>query len=70
MARTDTFPLVDRLVPGGLTDFLAVARGEGQSHETIAFRLRSEHDITVSSETVRQWCKRTGADPEPTEGAA
>lgn len=59
MARTDTYPLVDRIVDGGLQAFLAAARSAGESFETIAFRLRSEHDITVSAETVRKWCDRT-----------
>lgn len=59
MAPTDTFPLVDRLIPGGLAPWLTSARADGDSYETIAFRLRSEHDITVSSETVRSWVLRT-----------
>ncbi len=67
MPATDTFPLIDRLVPGGLAGFLAAARAAGESHETIAFRLRSEHDIPVSSETVRKWCQRT---EEPSEKAS
>lgn len=71
MGRRDTFPLVDRLVPGGLAAFLAAARAEPKrSHEDIAFDLATEHDIKVSAETVRRWCQRTGADPAPSEGAA
>lgn len=70
MARTDSFPLVDRLVPGGLVAFLEAARRAGESHETIAFRLRSEHEITVSSETVRRWCDRPSREPVPSEGGA
>lgn len=70
VARRDTFPLVDRLVPGGLAAFLAAARADDESHETIAFRLRTEHDLEVSGETVRKWCRRTGADRSPAEGAA
>ena len=69
MARTDTFPLVDRLVPGGLTEYLTAAKAEGHSAETIAYRLRTEHDITVSAETARKWCIRVGA-VEPTEAAS
>lgn len=60
MAATDTYPLVDRLVEGGLPAFLNAAREAGDSHETIAFRLRAEHDITVSIETVRKWVLRAG----------
>lgn len=58
MPATDTYPLVDRIVTGGLPAFLTEAREAGESHETIAYRLRSEHDITVSAETVRKWCAR------------
>lgn len=61
MAATDTFPLVDRLIPGGLPKFLLEARAAGESFETIAFRLRSEHDVTVGSETVRRWFPRAEA---------
>ena len=72
MGRRDTFPLVDRLVPGGLAGFLHAARhpNEKRSHEDIAIELLTEHDIKVSAETVRRWCRRVGADPSPTEGAA
>ena len=68
MAQRDSFPLVDRLVPGGLTDFLHAARPD-QSFEDIAFTLRTEHDIEVSTETVRKWAKRVGA-PEKNGAAA
>lgn len=71
MGRRDTFPLVDRLVPGGLEEFLNSRRAEPKrSHEDIAFELASEHDIKVSTETVRRWCRRVGADPSPTDGEA
>jgi intein-encoded DNA endonuclease-like protein len=62
MPPTDTFPLADRLVPGGLTAYLAAARDAGDSYETIAYRLRSEHDITVSAETARKWCNRSESE--------
>lgn len=58
MAATDTFPLVDRIIPGGLPKFLTEARAAGDSFETIAYRLRSEHDVTVGADTVRRWCTR------------
>ena len=70
MARNDSFPLIDRLVPDGLATYLTAARKAKDSHETIAFRLRNEHDIKVSAETVRKWCRRTGADPSPTTEVA
>lgn len=57
MPPTDTFAIYDRLVPGGLEAFLTAARSEGQSVRQIAARLLAEHDVNVSSETVRTWCK-------------
>jgi hypothetical protein len=68
MAATDTYPLINRLVPGGLDAYLTAARGGGDSHETIAYRLRSEHAIEVSAETVRKWCLRLS--PTPSEKAS
>lgn len=58
MAATDTYPLINRIVPGGLDAFLSGARAEGLSHEQIAYRLRSQHDIEISAETIRKWCQR------------
>lgn len=62
MAPTDTFQLVYRIVPGGLSAFLETARDDGQSYRTIAARLLSEHEVDVTSETIRQWCGRPKAD--------
>ena len=62
VARNDTFPLIDRLVPGGLKEFLSKAREAGDSCEAIAYSLRHDHDIAVSTETVRKWCHRVGAE--------
>lgn len=56
MAPTDTSKLVDRLIPGGLAAYLTEARENGQTFADIAFRLRTEHDIEVTQETVRRWC--------------
>lgn len=72
MGRRDTFPLVDRLVPGGLTDYLRAARRDEpkRSHEGIAFELATEHDIKVSAETVRRWCQRVEADPSTDSAGA
>lgn len=68
MAATDTFPLIDRIVPGGLARYLIAARAEKDSYESIAYRLRHEHEIVVSAETVRKWCQRV--DAEPSEAAS
>lgn len=56
MAPTDTRALIDRLIPGGLDAFLTSARSNGETFGDIAFRLRAEHDIKVTQETVRRWC--------------
>lgn len=56
MAPTDTSKLVDRIIPGGLSDYLTTARDSGETYANIAFRLRTEHDIEVTQETVRRWC--------------
>lgn len=56
MAPTDTSHLVDRIIPGGLDAFLAAARADGQTFANITFRLRTEHEIEVTQETVRRWC--------------
>ena len=65
MPAPDLYPLVDRLVPGGLPAFLAAAEAEGQSSEAIARSLHSQYEVTVSGETVRRWRKRA-ADALPT----
>ena len=57
MAPTDTSKLVDRIIPGGLSPYLAAARSAGETYATITFRLRIEHDIEVTQETVRRWCQ-------------
>lgn len=56
MAPTDTSKLVDRLIPGGLSAYLTEARSNGETFADITYRLRSEHDVTVTQETVRRWC--------------
>lgn len=56
MAPTDTSKLVDRIIPGGLAAYLTDARAAGETFADIAYRLRSEHDVVVTQETVRRWC--------------
>lgn len=58
MASTDLYPLVDRIVPGGLGPFLSAARAAGDSFETIARRLATDHEVSVSGDTVRRWSAR------------
>jgi hypothetical protein len=58
MPPTDTYPLVDRIIPGGLAAWLEDAKSDGQSPAEMARRLHSEHDLVVSQDTVRRWCTR------------
>lgn len=53
-------PLVDRLIPGGLEQYLREARERGESFQTIATRLQSEHDIPTTHQTVSAWCTTYG----------
>lgn len=67
MARTPLLrELVDRAVPGGLTDFLQSRRDAGDSYATIARALHADHAIAITAETVRVWCN----DLDVTAGAS
>lgn len=57
MARTSTFPLVDRILDGQLRQRLNEWRSAGDSFETMAFRLR-DLGFAVSASTVRRWCEQ------------
>ena len=56
MARTSTYPLHDRALDGKLTPLLSELRKSGMSYEDITYKLRSEHDMSVTRSTVRRWC--------------
>lgn len=60
MAPTDTFRLVDRIIPGGLHAFLSTARDNDETFAQMSYRLRAEHDVEVTQETVRRWCVALG----------
>lgn len=47
--------LLDRLLDGGLAEYLGQRRAQGWSYQRIANELRDEHDADVSDETVRRW---------------
>lgn len=49
----------EAVVPG-LANCLAIWRYEGDTFTEIAWRLRTDYGITVSAETVRQWCADDG----------
>ena len=58
MASSTTLSLVDRIIPGGVRNFLTLARENGDSYTAISLRLAREHDICVTHATVRNWCRR------------
>jgi hypothetical protein len=66
MARSTTYPLVDRILDGRLGEILTTWRGEGLTLLEMTFRLRTEHDIKVSVATVQRWI----ADLEAESGDA
>lgn len=55
VAYPSTFPLADRAAGGRLAELIARYRGEGESFEDIAYKLRQDHGIVTSSATVRRW---------------
>lgn len=67
-------PLADRLVPGGVEQTLIAWAADGLSTDTMSDRLRDEHGIDVTRETVRKWLHhfeiRTAAMPTIEDGAA
>lgn len=59
MARTSTFPLVDRLLGGQLAALLRSWHDDDTvSLDEMVYRLRSEHEVTVSRSTVARWLER------------
>lgn len=63
-ART-LFPLFDKLLDGNLEDRLRAARRRGASFDEIARSLHVEQpELSVTGETIRQWCHRLGVDEE------
>lgn len=55
MAPGPMRPLVDRILGGRLDDILLEWRSQGLSFEACARRFATEHDIEVTTETVRKW---------------
>lgn len=62
MARTASLPFVERLLDGTLEPELRRRRGLPESFENIARWLANDHDIDVSSATVRRWCIEYGIE--------
>lgn len=69
VTRTSSFPAWDRVLDGKLAAMLADWRAEEVPFAEIAHRLRVDHSIRVSAETVRRWCIATEA-VEPDEASA
>ena len=53
---TPIYPLVDRILDGKLDKELRQRRKRGDSYQAISRWLHTDHDITVTTETVRKWC--------------
>lgn len=69
VARTATYPLIDRLLGGTLEARLREQREGGASFADISRHLFTEHDLTVSIDTVRRWCSDLGIEkPEAVAG--
>ena len=49
------YSLLDRLLEGTLDDRLRQWKADGLSLASITKRLHTEHDIDVSTDTVRRW---------------
>lgn len=64
MARTTSLPFVERLLDGTLETELRRRRAIPESFENIARWLANDHDIDVSSATVRRWCIDYGIEAE------
>lgn len=58
MPPPDQMPLVDRILEGGLFDFLESRRSTGKSFDSIARDLLVEHQVDVSDAVVARWCRR------------
>jgi hypothetical protein len=67
VARSSLFDLADQNLSGELESLLREWRTDGLTFADIAHQLRTEHEITVTHETVRAWCVKLGihtATPE------
>lgn len=59
MSRTTLKDLADRVIDGGLEDWLR-SRKATTSLDDMAQELERDHEITVTRETVRSWCREYG----------
>lgn len=54
---TPIFPHIDRALGGRLVAILRRYRGDGLTYQQIALQLHIDHDVNVTAETVRKWCR-------------
>lgn len=65
VAKSSLYELADRVLDGQLIALLTEWRANGLTFADIAHELRTEHEITVTHETVRAWCIRLGIHSGP-----
>lgn len=54
-SRTSTFDITNRALGGVLPAFIRELRDAGCSWREVSYRLREEHQVDVSIETLRRW---------------
>lgn len=59
--RPSTYQAWDAAVGGKLAEILRSYREDDLSFESIAFRLRTDHSVEVSSSTVYRWMREIKA---------
>lgn len=57
MSRRPILDLVDRVLDGKLAAILTEGRARGDSYEAIARGLATQHDLAISAEQIRKWCR-------------
>lgn len=62
-------PLADRALGGKLASTLQAWKDEEVSFAEMAFRLRTQHDLSVSAETVRVWATDLGVHTPSSEAS-
>lgn len=69
MARTATYPLIDRLLEGTLEARLREQREGGDSFADMSRSLLLDHALVVSTDTIRRWCMDLGIEKSEPEAA-
>lgn len=66
MPRTSTKDLYGKALGRDIDELLTEWKDEGLSGEDIAFRLKADHDLSVSTSTVYRWLAALVAPTEAT----